>query len=575
MSGADRKKLRKQVKQLQCGEDEEVLEAVLPSKQGELEVAKVSAPSRMQIYLLDKTPVFVDLSGKGDLIPTVFTLWRAPDFLPHVYVKHPTVSKFLINGADLMAPGVDLTMGLNGVKKESLVCVCVPGNPAPVGVGSMVMSPEQVVSSAQMKGKLVEIYQAYGDQLWSSMGGGQVPNMGFLPDVVVPIEGPLVDDLVQSLEAQGLGAESAGEVNQEVQEQAGTSGTSGEAKTDLEAEVENETGPSETAGPDMDMDSLLELSLLQALHTSVGDNLLPLTSSVLWNQHMLPLRPPNSQLDLKKSKHKKLSKFLMGYAKGKLLDAKEDRHSGEVVITKVHRKAPLYVDFTPYLLAPPPSADSLANSVPSSQGDICELLIEEVYKPCKESQPVFSELGLDPSGLYKALEVGEVAWRYVEQGQLRVEDGDDGRVVLDAVLCDALYKGVINVKKGERYPETVPRSALENAFLSRMQLQTRVTRGGSQIVKKGALPLVSICADKRQGNKRVTRVSGLETFLVPPEHLSSECQRRFACSSTVQELPGKHQGQEVVVQGNLVEKVADFLVSTYGVPKKYVQVKKL
>ncbi len=37
---------------------------------------------------------------------------------------------------------------------------------------------------------------------------------------------------------------------------------------------------------------------------------LPLNSSVLWNLHLLPARPAGSTLDVKKSKHKKMSKFL-------------------------------------------------------------------------------------------------------------------------------------------------------------------------------------------------------------------------------------------------------------------------
>lgn len=53
----------------------------------------------------------------------------------------------------------------------------------------------------------------------------------------------------------------------------------------------------------------------QALVKSVKDSDLPVSSSVLWNQHMLPVRPVGSVLDVKKSKHKKLSKFLLAFAK--------------------------------------------------------------------------------------------------------------------------------------------------------------------------------------------------------------------------------------------------------------------
>lgn len=35
---------------------------------------------------------------------------------------------------------------------------------------------------------------------------------------------------------------------------------------------------------------------------------------------------------------------------------------------------------------------------------------------------------------------------------------------------------------------------------------------------------------------------------VSPDVLASECQRKFACSCTVNDLPGKGQGQEVIIQ---------------------------
>ncbi len=92
-------------------------------------------------------------------------------------------------------------------------------------------------------------------------------------------------------------------------------------------------------------------------------------------------------------------------------------------------------------------------------------------------------------------------------------------------------------------------------------------------MKKGALPCITICSERRQGNKRVTRIAGVDAFLIDPEDVAQACQKRFACSSTVVELPGKGAGHEVVIQGNVIEEVADWVIKTYGVPKKYFQVK--
>lgn len=40
--------------------------------------------------------MFVDSSSKGDIIPTIYALWRAPGILPVIYLKHPSVSHFLL-----------------------------------------------------------------------------------------------------------------------------------------------------------------------------------------------------------------------------------------------------------------------------------------------------------------------------------------------------------------------------------------------------------------------------------------------------------------------------------------------
>ena len=142
---------------------------------------QVPAPSRALIYLHDHVPIVVDTSGKGDIFPTVFALWRAPKTLPQVFVKHPFVTQvrceiapgmsqghaciqtspgigdtscicsysgprskpaaqtpcavappplqYLVNGADLMLPGVDASSGLPAFSKGDLLAVCVRGNP--------------------------------------------------------------------------------------------------------------------------------------------------------------------------------------------------------------------------------------------------------------------------------------------------------------------------------------------------------------------------------------------------------------------------------------------------------------
>ncbi len=126
----------------------------------------------------------------------------------------------------------------------------------------------------------------------------------------------------------------------------------------------------------------------------------------------------------------------------------------------------------------------------------------------------------------------------------------------------------------------------------------RLSAGGQESVRKGVLPPVQVTAEKRSGNKvtcllrvpppwhasfqslvvlgsrqqrhdrhaachaselcpgtadcsqKVTRIVGVETFLLEPAALAADLQKHFAASATVAELPGsKSKGvHEVVLQ---------------------------
>lgn len=125
--------------------------------------------------------------------------------------------------------------------------------------------------------------------------------------------------------------------------------------------------------------------------------------------------------------------------------------------------------------------------------------------------------------------------RYVEKENL-VKPTDKAKVILDAALCDALYKGAI--KKGSAYPTEIHKKDLGSTFLNRMQIHHRVSRGNEVVIRKGAIRTVQIMTERRQGNKKMTRLSGAECFLMDADSLASELQKKFACSTTTAELPG-------------------------------------
>lgn len=559
VSGADRKKLRRAL-EARLGLTETQAEAILPSKSGDLESIKLAAPSRVVIYMLDKAPLIVDVSGKMDLVPTVFAIWQAPDALPKVHVKHPLVTQFLMGGADLMLPGVDIPQeGLPAFAEGDLVAVAVHGNPLPMAVGYSCISSQAAGNNKSGKGKLVEVVQVYGDHLWSDLGNKLSPNAGFRPDVV-DVSGTQEPDpdggmgqSEQQLVSQ-LGAEHENDQPDGDPDRKEDPSSSGQVASDIVVE---------------DMDTLLAAALMQSLHVTVKDKELPLNSTVLWSQHMIPNRPAGATLDVKKSKHKKLSKFLQHYSKAGLLKTKEDKHSNEVVLVSINRSHQLYTSYVPTSGGAVGSANGIAVHEQESSG---ALVVEEMLKPTRETKAIFEQLGLSPDRLYLPADAAEVPFQYARLAELQGSSNDAAEILLDARLCDALYKGVIN--KGEAYPTTVAKAKLAQCFTGRLQATVRLSRGAEHIIKKGSAPSVHVSVEKRQGNKRITKIVGVEDFLIDPSAVAAECQRKFACSSTTHDLPGKNQGMEVVIQGNVADEVVEHLVQAYGIPKSFFLLKK-
>ncbi|CAN0182358.1 unnamed protein product, partial [Hapterophycus canaliculatus] len=102
-----------------------------------IEVVKLATRALVYFHVPSKTPLFFDSDGRNNLFPTVYALWRVRQIVPTSeagtsapapmsagggggdggtgeggrgcccppLVVHPPVSKFVLNGADVMLPG--------------------------------------------------------------------------------------------------------------------------------------------------------------------------------------------------------------------------------------------------------------------------------------------------------------------------------------------------------------------------------------------------------------------------------------------------------------------------------------
>ncbi|GFS38403.1 eukaryotic translation initiation factor SUI1 family protein [Actinidia rufa] len=252
------------------------------------------------------------------------------------------------------------------------------------------------------------------------------------------------------------------------------------------------------------------------------------------SSHVLPCRPSGITLDIKKSSFKKLSKWLQSKSSAGLILVKEDKHKKEFKLFSINRSHPDYASFKPEKRKVEKNEQTTDHS--SSEGHFHNVLeVTEIYKPSVHVNPIFACVEADTGKFYSASESTDVVFRYIEQENL-VKPTDKSVVVLDATLCDSLYKGTI--KKGSTYPTEIHKKDIGLTFVNRMQAHHKVTRGSNSVVRKGSVKTIQLVTERRQGNKKVTKLSGLESFLLDAEALASELQKKFACSTSVAELPG-------------------------------------
>lgn len=593
LSGADRKKLRRTIRERFTEPTDADLDLILPAK-AEISVARLT--NRALVYTVEGgPPMLFDMDGRGnEIFPTVYALWKVPSLLPAFVLKGGEVSRYVLGGADLMFPGIDIPAeGLPTFAAGEPWAVKVPGNAAPIAVGITTLSSSEAMK-AGLRGKALRITHYYRDTLWESAEGAYVPNDGFLEGIVradprymagessqpLPVDLAELDAGSIAGDLNGSGSELDGEraaVGDEIESTLGRSPNLAANKEvedfalDIEGlrTTEGTGGESETVELPMtadEMDELLDKCLLQALHTTMKEKDLPMPGSTLWSSHVLPCRLPGTTLDLKKSSHKKLSKWLQAKSSVGLISAKEDKHRKEVVLLGINRAHPDYLAFKPVRKSVSPE---VVHALSPATDGLQPVELSELWKPTPHVSSIFETVGVDSSKLYSASEASDVVFTYVEKENL-VKPNDRAIVVLDALLCDALYKGTI--KKGTSYPTEIHKKDLGATFVGRMQAHYKVSRGNESAVKKGALKSVQIMTERRQGNKKVTKVSGMESFLVDADLLANELQKKFACSTSVAELPGKKGQYEVLVQGGVLEDLGRHLVQHYGIPKKYIEI---
>lgn len=198
--------------------------------------------SRTVVYSNPEAPLVFDREGRSQLLPTIMLLWRFPSLLLNIII-HPPVSAFLLNGADLMAPGIINLDELQSLQPHMKVSVSVQGNPCVFAVGEANMSYDQIIQAGRT-GRVVTILHVYLDGLHRKSGAA--PNSGFTSQMIIPLASTTAATLETTLAPDTIPPASSGE-----------------------------TLP-------MDMEGLVIRSLLLCLKYILKDSQLPMLVSTLW-----------------------------------------------------------------------------------------------------------------------------------------------------------------------------------------------------------------------------------------------------------------------------------------------------
>ncbi len=154
LSKKDIKKIKNELKEFFGDVDE-----IIPKK-GNVEIA---IADDFEIILVDKEPIAFKKDDK--VIPTLrLLLKKLPD--KNLVVVDMGAIKFLIKGADVMAPGiVDADENIN---EGDVVFVVDENHKKPICIGIALMSGKEM--KEEDKGKAVENIHYVGDKLWNFKG---------------------------------------------------------------------------------------------------------------------------------------------------------------------------------------------------------------------------------------------------------------------------------------------------------------------------------------------------------------------------------------------------------------------
>jgi len=311
----------------------------------------------------------------------------------------------------------------------------------------------------------------------------------------------------------------------------------------------------------------------------------PLSQSAVMSllvQPFLPTYTPTrtASLQIKKSSWKNIKKFIKYLDKQRIVKSK-DRDGNEVVILDIDFKDHQIESFTPYRLpkkdittaAAPGGKPAASLSADPAVGQ--KLKLVSLLRPKENLAPIFEPSKADPRGMYTAHELKQILGTYIEAENL-IQEKNKRLVNLNPIIANAILSSTADARALST--GAIPRDTLADRFLARCSPFHAILRNDAPLSsskpKAGAPPKVEIVLETRSGNKKVTKVSGVEAYFISPQPLADELRKACAGSTSVDQRVGsspKNPVMEIMVQGPQAEAVVKAL-ERRGVNKAWVEV---
>ncbi|KAF2092888.1 hypothetical protein NA57DRAFT_61992 [Rhizodiscina lignyota] len=535
---------------------------------------------------------------KERMYPTVYTLWRNSALLPLLHTPSIVVSK-LQQGADLMTPGLAGPPFPPRAKKDAVVAIASTESPSvPVAVGVCEIDVSALQKVQGTKGHAVRIEHWMGDELWgwsaSGKPGASAPESlpGWMPQEEDDIAEKM-EDLDIEGEAQGGGV-ALGSAEPVSSREAPRS--NGGVDSELIEEVELNEKELTTKDIDEAFRSAFIYGVYHHRQTNKDDPKFglkfPLTQSLVMSTLVQPFLPAftpaqTQALQIKKTSWKNIKKFIKSLDKQKLVRSK-DRDGNEVVILDIDFDDACFLNFKPYRLPKKETAggasqgrgdkDNIPISETSGDPSVGQKLQKlELFRPREKLAPIFEVGNADSHRLFTASELRDPINAYIELEKL-VSPTNKALVNLNPVLA-TIFDSSASLDKQVLAKGSVPRNTLIERIRESCARFWIVLKNGETPhtavakPKSGNAPAITITLQLVGSGRKVTKVTGLEPYFIPPQPLADELRKTCAGSTSVEKSQGsspKDPRMEVTVQGPQTDAVLKALEKR-GVNRNWVE----